>query len=88
MQALLLVFSRPVRWLLAVCLSTVLMACASVGGPKMVNHAFNFDGHNDGWSEQVDLLAFSYGDQYQRVRNSVEAPRSSVFAGMAALPPP
>ena len=42
--------SRPVRWLLALCLSLVLTACAGVGGPKMVNHAFNFDGWNDGWA--------------------------------------
>ncbi|QCB47681.1 hypothetical protein [Hydrogenophaga sp. PAMC20947] len=64
----LLMFSRPVRWLLALCLGLTLTACASVGGPKLVNHAFNFDGWNDGWAKSVDLLEFAYGDQYPPVR--------------------
>ena len=78
---------RLVRWLLALCISLVLVACTTVGGPKLVVHAFNFDGTKDGWAEQADLLAFSYGDQYQRVQNSVDDPRSGVFAGMSELPP-
>lgn len=39
-----------------------LAACAT--GPQLVSHAFNFDGWSDGWAEQAQLLAYSYGDQY------------------------
>ena len=59
---------RPMRWLLAVCVGLFLVACAGVGGPKLVVHAFNFEGWNDGWAKTVDLLEFSYGDQYAPVR--------------------
>lgn len=64
----LLMFPNPARWLVAVFLSLVLTACASVGGPKMVNHAFNYEGGNDGWAKTVDLLEYAYGDQYAPVR--------------------
>ena len=74
-----------VRWLAGLGLLFALAACAT--GPRLVSHAFNFDGRNDNWAEQVDLLAYSYGDQYRMVRNSVDAPRSPVFAGLSALPP-
>jgi hypothetical protein len=76
----------PMRWLLAVCVGLFLVACAGVGGPKLVVHAFNFDGRHDGWADQVDLLAFSYGDQYRMTQNSVERPRSEVFRGRSSLP--
>ena len=55
---------RLVRWLLALCISLVLVACTTVGGPKLVVHAFNFEGWNDGWAKTADLLEFAYGDQY------------------------
>lgn len=64
--------SRPARWLLALCLSLVLTACAGVGGPKMVNHAFNFDGWNDGWQSTAELLEYAYGDQYAKVRGKAK----------------
>ena len=77
---------RSARWLLALCISLVLVACTTLGGPKLVVHAFNFDGRHDGWADQVDLLGFSYGDQYWMTQNSVEKPRSEVFQGRSSLP--
>ncbi len=88
MQAVLMRFSQPARWLLALCLSTVLMACASVGGPKMVNHAFNFDGWNDGWQPTVELLEYAYGDQYAQVRRKAQDGYSAgVTAGVNGAMP-
>ncbi|RTL37456.1 MAG: hypothetical protein EKK53_21025 [Burkholderiales bacterium] len=57
------------RWLHAACLlitAAALVACAA--GPKLVAHAFTFDGWNDGWANSVDLLEFQYGDQYRMVQ--------------------
>jgi len=46
-----------------------LAACATAGGgARLVPHAFNFEGWNDGWAQQAELLAFSYGDQYAPTR--------------------
>lgn len=72
------------RWLAAAWLTAVLAACAT--GTKLVDHSFSFDGRNDGWVDSVELLAYSYGDQYYRVRNDIEKPRSGVFAGKSSLP--
>jgi hypothetical protein len=73
------------RWLLALALGIALVACAT--GPKMVSHGFNFDGWNDGWAKKVDLLAFSYGDQYRETREESKdgkgiGYRSSIFGPM------
>lgn len=76
---------RRWRGWLALGLLVLVTACAS--GPKLVPHAFSFDALNDKWAESVDLLAYAYGDGYHMVRNDVANPRSSVFAGMSALPP-
>lgn len=54
------------RWLAMLGLLLALMACAST--PRLVPHAFNFDGWNDGWAKQADLLEFSYGDQYRETQ--------------------
>lgn len=56
-----------VRRLAAFGLVLALVACAT-GGAKRVPHAFNFEGWNDGWAKQAELLAFSYGDQYAPTR--------------------
>jgi len=53
-------------------------ACAntSPGQPKLVWHEFSFDGWYDNkWAEKVDLLAYSYGDQYRMVRDEVKPPK-------------
>lgn len=63
---------RPMRWLLAVCVGLYLVACAGVGGPKLVVHAFNFDGWNDGWQPTAELLEYAYGDQYAQVRRKAK----------------
>lgn len=60
------VLKRAWRGWLALWLLALLTACAS--GPKLVSHSFNFDGFNDKWADKVDLLEYSYGDQYQKVR--------------------
>jgi hypothetical protein len=38
---------------------------------KLVAHAFSFNGWNDKWAQKVDLLAYSYGDQYRMVQREV-----------------
>ncbi|HEY9097073.1 MAG TPA: hypothetical protein VIN35_15105 [Hydrogenophaga sp.] len=78
-------FLALTRWLAAVVLGMALAACAT--GPKLVNHSFSFSGLNDGWMNSVALLAYAYGDQYYRVRNDIDKPRSGVFAGKDRLPP-
>jgi len=54
------------RWLATLGLLLALAACAST--PRLVPHAFNFNGWNDGWARQADLLEFSYGDQYRETQ--------------------
>ncbi len=79
---------RSARWLLALCISLVLVACTTVGGPKMVNHAFNFDGWNDGWQATVELLEYAYGDQYAMVRRKAQDGYSAgVTAGVNGAMP-
>lgn len=79
---------RLVRWLLALCISLVLVACTTVGGPKLVNHAFNFDGWNDGWQATVELLEYAYGDQYAMVRRKAQDGYSAgVTAGVNGAMP-
>ncbi len=60
-------------WLVSLALA--LVACAS--GPKTAFHSFSFNGYDysDKWDATIDLLEYSYGDQYRMVRDKVEAPR-------------
>ena len=51
--------------------SSSLTANAS-NSQKLVAHAFSFDGWNDKWAQKVDLLAYSYGDQYRMVQREVK----------------
>ncbi|MCY1525763.1 hypothetical protein D9M68_607550 [compost metagenome] len=76
------------RWwhgLLAMGLLVLLTGCAS--GPKLVPHAFSFNGLNDKWADSVDLLAYAYGDGYHKVREDLDQPSSSLYAGKTSLPP-
>lgn len=57
-----------IRWLALAGLLLALTGCASGQGAKLVNHSFNFNGRNDGWQQSIDLLEYSYGDQYVMVR--------------------
>lgn len=59
------VFGRLWRCWLALSLLVVMAGCAT--GPKLVSHSFNYDGFNDKWADKVDLLAYSYGDQYPKL---------------------
>jgi hypothetical protein len=56
-------------------LATLLGLAGCATGPQMADHAFGFDGYADKWSNQADLLEYSYGDQYRMVRDKVEPPR-------------
>jgi hypothetical protein len=58
-------------WLLVLSLATVSLLAACASGPHLVNHAFSFDGWFDHWADQVDLLEYSYGDQYRLVQDKV-----------------
>lgn len=65
------VLKRSWRGWMALWVLALLTACAS--GPKLVSHSFNFDGFNDKWADKVDLLEYSYGDQYQKVQRKAAA---------------
>lgn len=60
-------FRTLVRRLAALVLMLTLAACAST--PQLVPHAFNFEGWNDGWAKEADLLEYAYGDAYAPVRD-------------------
>ena len=74
------------KHLTLLCLALCLTACAT--GPKQPYHAFSFDGWSDKWATQVDLLEYSYGDQYRMVKDKVRpekerlGPRSNVNGPM------
>lgn len=53
-------------WMLLV----VLSGCATAS--RQAFHRFSFDGWNDKWVRQIDLLGYSYGDQYYKVRREVK----------------
>lgn len=58
------------HWLV---LGLLVMVAGCATGPKVVSHSFNYDGVNDKWADKVDLLAYSYGDQYQKlIRKAAE----------------
>jgi hypothetical protein len=66
---------RPIfraRTFLALFFSILLMLSACATGPKQAVHAFSFNGWSDKWATQVDLLEFSYGDQYQMVQRKTQ----------------
>lgn len=80
------VLTRP-RWFTVLLLIATMAISACAIGPKAPYHAFSFDGRYDKWATEVELLAYSYGDQYNMVRNSIDNPNSPVFQGMDHLPP-
>jgi len=64
---------------LAILISLTLAGCAGMpsAGPKFAFHSFSFNGreYSDKWAATVDLLEYSYGDQYRMVRDKVEPTR-------------
>ena len=78
------VLKRSWRGWMALWVLALLTACAS--GPKLVSHAFSFNGLNDKWAESVDLLAYAYGDGYHMVREDLAKPSTSLYAGKSSLP--
>lgn len=75
--------SRPNlnRWLWGVRIALALLLVSCATGARMANHGFTFSGHRDQWVDQVDLLAYSYGDRYRMVKDSVENPRYPLKPG-------
>lgn len=71
-----------VTWLALV---LALTACAT--GPRLVSHEFTFDGIYDKWVDVVDLLEYSYGDQYFAVRDSLTQRNDSLYKGYSSLGP-
>jgi hypothetical protein len=70
-------FLRTLRFIGAIFFAAAIVACANGGGaPQQVFHSFTCNGRNDTnkWLETIDLLAYSYGDQYRMVRRSVDDP--------------
>jgi hypothetical protein len=57
----------------------VLSACATE--PRQAYHSFNFNGWSDGWAIQVDLLEYSYGDQYHMVRRKAQPGETNLGYG-------
>lgn len=73
---------------LTVALLCVLLAGCTAPGGKQVNHVFQYDGIFDKWAENVDLLEYQYGDQYQKTQRkagpneSALGPRAGVIGSM------
>lgn len=64
-------------WLVVVAIVLLtLTACAT--GPKQTIHAFTFDGWFDKWATEVDLLEYSYGNQYHMVQDKVQPTKVSL----------
>lgn len=68
-------FGRLSRRCLALSMLVLMTACAT--GPKVVSHSFNYDGFSDKWADKVELLAYSYGDQYPKLKD--KAPTGSTL---------
>ncbi|MBO9648663.1 MAG: hypothetical protein J7605_09135 [Variovorax sp.] len=74
---------RPLSFLFRICplilICFALAGCAGMtsAAPKVAFHSFSFNGkaYADKWATTVDLLEYSYGDQYRMVRGKVEPPR-------------
>lgn len=76
------------RWLALAGLLFALAGCATGQSGKLVNHSFNFNGRNDGWQQSIDLLEYSYGDQYLMVRRkAAEGDTLGPQAGVSGLMP-
>jgi len=76
---------RPIWGVILLLVVFFISACAGV--TNMVWHQFSFNGKNDKWADTVDLLEYSYGDQYKQIQNSVYTPRNPIFKGLTTLPP-
>jgi hypothetical protein len=55
----------------SLCITAALSLAGCASGPAQPWHAFSFDGWSDKWATQVDLLEYSYGDQYRMVQRKV-----------------
>lgn len=67
------------KHLTLLCLALCLTACAT--GPKQPYHTFYFDGWFDKWATQVDLLEYSYGDQYNMVSRKAKPDEQTLGYG-------
>jgi len=64
--------------LLALSLAALFTLPACAAGPELVAHGFSFDGRNDKWVSQIDLLEYNYGDQYRMTREQVRPDKQSL----------
>jgi hypothetical protein len=65
-----------------------LAACAT--GATKYYHQFYFDGWSDKWATEVDLLEYSYGDQYHMVSRKAKPDEQTLGYGSnvnASMPP-
>lgn len=69
-QKLAAVFLAATLLVLSGCASSFKASASS--SQKLVTHTFAFDSWVDKWKNQIDVLAYSYGDQYQMVSRKVE----------------
>lgn len=58
------------KYLVTLALAVCLSACATAHSQPY--HQFTFNGWSDKWAKQVDLLEYSYGDQYRMVMKKAE----------------
>jgi hypothetical protein len=66
------------RWLVSALLLALALAACVNNSPaqiKLTDHSFSFDGYFDKWDEIVDLLEYSYGDQYHMAQGKVKPPK-------------
>lgn len=77
---------RLIAGFLALAMVLSITACATK--PALVWHQFSFDGWFDGWAKQVDLLEYSYGDQYRMVKQKAESGKALGYRGNVNGPMP
>jgi hypothetical protein len=69
------------RLLCGFALVTLLALAACATGPAKFYHSFSFDGWFDKWATEVDLLEYSYGDQYRMVQDKVRPENKTLGYG-------
>lgn len=59
----------------------LLMVSGCATGAREAFHSFSFNGWSDKWAGQVDLLEYSYGDQYYMVRRKARSDETTLGYG-------
>jgi hypothetical protein len=66
------------RFFATALLAVLFAVSACAAGSNQPYHTFSFGGWFDKWATEVDLLEYSYGDQYHMVRDKVRPERQSL----------